>query len=116
VAGSPPGLLLQGAKKGFLSHRFENKNDHFTKTGSGRFKHRKSCGERKRTFLQALSFVDHPERIRKSSSGEFKAYNEATMASARLHIAPTRLSEVEREAKKRRADAASAVRCHTQAL
>lgn len=61
-------------------------------------------------YLKALSYVDHPDRIKPVSAGKNKEYNEAAMTCARLHIAPTRLSQVEKVAQQRRTDAASAVR------
>lgn len=61
-------------------------------------------------YLKALSYVDHPDRIRKVSAGKNKEHNEAAMTCARLHIAPTRLSQVEKEVQQRRNDAAAAVR------
>ena len=60
-------------------------------------------------YLKALSYVDHPDKIKKQSGGKNKEYIEAAMACARQHIAPSRLSQVEKEAKQRRADAAAAV-------
>lgn len=61
-------------------------------------------------YLKALAYVDHPEKIKRQSGGKNKEYIEAAMTCARLHIAPSRLNKVQKEAKQQRADAAAAVR------
>ena len=63
-------------------------------------------------YLKALSFVDHPDKIKRQSGGKNKEYIEAAMTCARLHITPMQLSQVaqEKEAKQQRTDAAAAVR------